>query len=42
MSEEYLDDNIVIPDDIKKMSSEELKKAIQMLELELKEKKAVS
>ncbi len=42
MSEEYLDDNVVIPDDIKKMSSEELKRAIQILERELEEKKAVS
>lgn len=33
--EDYLDDNFVIPDEIKKMSDEELKKAIVKLEKEL-------
>lgn len=33
--EDYLDDNFVIPDEIKKMSKEELRKAIIKLEKEL-------
>ena len=28
----FIDDNVIIPDEIKKMSAEELKKAIQELE----------
>lgn len=38
----FIDDNVIIPDKIKKMSAEELKKAIQELEQELKERKQVS
>ena len=38
----FIDDNVIIPDEIKKMSAEELKKAIQELEQELKERKQVS
>lgn len=37
--EVFIDDNVVVPENIKKMSIEELKKAIQNLEQELKEKK---
>ena len=33
----FIDDNVIIPDEIKRMSTEELKKAIQELEQELKE-----
>lgn len=38
----FIDDNVVVPEDIKKMSIEELKKAIQKLEQELKERKEAS
>ena len=38
----FIDDNAIIPDEIKRMSTEELKKAIQELEQELKERKQVS
>ena len=38
----FIDDNVIITDEIKKMSAEELKKAIQELEQELKERKQVS
>ena len=38
----FIDDNVIIPDEIKKMSAEELKKAIQELEQEVKERKQVS
>ena len=38
----FIDDNVIIADEIKKMSAEELKKAIQELEQELKERKQVS
>ena len=38
----FIDDNVTIPDAIKKMSAEESKKAIQELEQELKERKQVS
>ena len=38
----FIDDNVIIPDEIKRMSTEELKKAIQELEQELKERKQVS
>lgn len=39
MNEDFLDDRVVIPEDIKKMSPEELKEAIQQLEQELKNRK---
>ncbi len=39
MHEDYLDDNVVIPEYIKKMSVEEIEAEIQRLERELKEKK---
>ncbi len=42
MHEESLDDRVMIPEDIKKMSSEELKKAIAELEKELAEKRTAS
>ena len=35
----FIDDRIIIPDDIKKMSAEELEAAIAQLERELKIKK---
>lgn len=41
--EKYLDDNVVVPDWIRKMTPEELEKAIKQLETELfadKEKKS--
>ena len=38
----FIDDNVIIPDENKKMSAEGLKKAIQELEQELKERKQVS
>ncbi len=38
----FIDDNVIIPDEIKSMSTEELKKAIQELEQELKERKQIS
>ena len=38
----FIDDNVIIPDEIKRMSTEELKKAIQELEQELKERKQIS
>lgn len=41
--EKYLDDNVVVPDWIRKMTPEELEKAIKQLEKELfsdKEKKS--
>ncbi len=37
--EPFLDDNVVIPDDIKNMSLEELQKAISEMENEIKSKK---
>ena len=39
MKEDILDDRVIIPDDIKKMTVEELEAAIKELEQELKEKK---
>ena len=39
MREDFLDDRVIIPDDIKKMTVEELEAAIKELEQELKEKK---
>lgn len=39
MSEDYLNDNVVIPDDIKGMNPEQLKEAIQKLEQELQSRK---
>lgn len=39
MKEDFLDDRVIIPDDIKKMTVEELEAAIKELEQELKEKK---
>ena len=39
MKEDFLDDRVIIPDDIKKMTVEELEAAIKDLEQELKEKK---
>ncbi len=42
MAELFLDDRGIIPDEIKKMTSEELKMAIEKLEKELQEKKKVS
>ena len=39
MKEYFLDDRVIIPDDIKKMTVEELEAAIKELEQELKEKK---
>ena len=38
MKEDFLDDRVIIPDDIKKMTVEELEAAIKELEQELKEK----
>lgn len=38
----FIDDNIMIPEEIQKMSAEELQKAIQKLEQAQKEKKQVS
>ena len=38
----FIDDNAIIPHEIKRMSTEELKKAIQELEQELKERKQIS
>lgn len=38
----FIDDNVIIPDEIKSMSTEELKKPIQELEQELKERKQIS
>ena len=38
----FIDDNVIIPDEIKRMSTEELKKPIQELEQELKERKQIS
>ncbi len=35
----FIDDRVIIPDDIKKMSREELKKSIKQLEEEIKSKK---
>lgn len=35
----FIDDRVIIPDDIKKMSREELKKSIKQLEDEIKSKK---
>lgn len=35
----FIDDRVIIPDDIKKMSREELKKSIKQLEDEIKAKK---
>ena len=37
--EYFIDDRVVIPDDIKNMSKEELQQAIEKLEKELNEKK---
>lgn len=37
--EAYLDDNVIIPEDIKKMTIEELEKAIEEFENEYKLKK---
>lgn len=37
--EYFIDDKVVIPDDIKNMSKEELQQAIEKLEEELKKKK---
>lgn len=42
MNEDYLDDNVIIPDEIKRMTSEELNEAIKKMEQELKERKKVS
>lgn len=39
MNEDFLNDNVMIPEDIKKMSSEELREAIRKLEQELKARK---
>ena len=39
MKEDFLDDRVIIPDDIKKMTVEKLEAAIKELEQELKEKK---
>ena len=39
MKEDFLDDRVIIPDDIKKMTVGELEAAIKELEQELKEKK---
>ena len=39
MKEDFLDDRVIIPDDMKKMTVEELEAAIKELEQELKEKK---
>lgn len=36
---ECLDDKVIIPDEIKNMSKEELRKSIKQLEDEIKEKK---
>lgn len=36
MNEDFLDDRIIIPENIKNMTSEELETAIQKLEQELK------
>lgn len=38
----FIDDRVIIPDDIKKMTSEELEEAIKKFEQELKERKKVS
>ena len=38
----FIDDNVIIPEEIQKMSAEELKKAIQKLEQAQKERKQVS
>ena len=38
----FIDDNVIIPDEIKKMSAEESKKAIQELEPDVKERTQVS
>ena len=39
-NEEYfIDDRVIIPEDIKKMTPEELKEAIQKLEQELEKRK---
>ena len=35
----FIDDNVIIPDEIKKMSAEELKKAIQELETRIERTK---
>lgn len=40
MFEDYLDDRVIIPDDIKKMSQDELKKEIAKLEAEARAEKA--
>lgn len=42
MYEDYLDDNVIITDDIKKMSIEELDREIARLEAEAKAKKAMN
>ena len=39
MNEDFLDDRVIIPEDIKNMTVEELEAAIKELEHELKEKK---
>ncbi|MCC8110269.1 MAG: hypothetical protein LIO74_01120 [Ruminococcus sp.] len=38
MAELFLDDRVIIPDEIKKMTPEELRTAIEKLEKELQEK----
>lgn len=40
MNEDFLNDNVIIPEDIKTMSSDELKEAIRKLEQELKARKS--
>ena len=42
MHDDYLNDNVVIPEDIQKMTSDELQKAISAMEAELKSRKAAS
>lgn len=39
MCEKYLDDRVIIPEDIKKMSLEEIDREIEKLEKEHREKK---
>lgn len=38
----FIDDRVIIPDEIKKMSKEELEAEIKMLEQEIRNKKKIS
>ncbi len=42
MNEDYLDDRVIIPEEIENMTLEELQKAIQKLEEELKGRKSAT